>query len=202
MKNKGTIWIITGLLLITAALCLTLYNVYEDIKASQTAGEIMDELFPEVTENRDETHITSTIVPEADGSVPEMPVKVIDGNEYIAIISIPSLDIELPVHSTWDYTKLQSAPCRYYGSVYTNDFVICAHNYRSHFGPIRRLSIGDSVTVIDMDGNVFNYSVVEVETLYPSTDEMLNDDDDWDLTLFTCTLGGATRVTVRCVRTD
>jgi hypothetical protein len=27
----------------------------------------------------------------------------------------------------------------------------------------------------------------------------MKDPDDWDLTLFTCTIGGATRVTVRCV---
>ena len=29
----------------------------------------------------------------------------------------------------------------------------------------------------------------------------MKDPDDWDLTLFTCTIGGATRVTVRCVMT-
>lgn len=49
----------------------------------------------------------------------------------------------------------------------------------------------------DIDGNVFSYEVVSLETL--STYDVENmTDGDWDLTLFTCTVGGQFRVTVRC----
>ena len=50
-----------------------------------------------------------------------------------------------------------------------------------------------------MDGNVFSYEVTLLEILQPNeADEM--ESGDWDLTLFTCTVGGKSRVTVRCKR--
>lgn len=49
-----------------------------------------------------------------------------------------------------------------------------------------------------MDGNIFAYKVIEVETLQPTAIEEMTI-GGWDLTLFTCTVGGASRVTVRCV---
>lgn len=198
-KRKFNFAIILGLLLVAAALCLTVYNIREETMASSASSQIMGDLLPEVIGGENEQD--SAEKGDVDLLlIPEMPVKVIDGREYIAAISIPSLELELPVFSTWDYTQLQKAPCHYYGSVYTDDFVVCAHNYNSHFGKIKTLSVGDSVIVVDMDGNVFNYEVSYVETLSGGAVEEMIKGDDWDLTLFTCTIGGATRVTVRCVK--
>ena len=43
--------------------------------------------------------------------------------------------------------------------------------------------------------------MTELELLWPEqTEEMLS--GEWDLTLFTCTLGGRQRVTVRCDRIE
>lgn len=204
MKRKGTIWIVTGLLLIAAALCLTVYNIREETSAAAASAQIMGELLPEVIAGTEKTPVNTEKTEKEEIDlllIPEMPVKEIDGREYIAAISIPALELELPVFSTWDYTKLQIAPCYYSGSVYTDDFVVCAHNYYGHFGRIKTLTAGDSVIVVDMDGHVFNYEVSCVETLQPTAVEDMIKGDDWDLTLFTCTIGGATRVTVRCVRT-
>ena len=55
-----------------------------------------------------------------------------------------------------------------------------------------------------MDGNRFAYQVVVRETLEPTAiDEMQSEEDGaWDLTLFTCTIGGQSRVTVRCVQVE
>ena len=59
------------------------------------------------------------------------------------------------------------------------------------------MQLGDRVVFTDVDGSGFAYDVVEVQTLAPTAvEEML--DEAWDLTLFTCTLGGATRIAVRC----
>ena len=124
---------------------------------------------------------------------------VIDGYAYIGYLSIPSLGLELPVMSEWDYTRLKIAPCRYAGSVKTDNLVIAAHNYRRHFGPIKKLAIGDEVYFTDVDGIVFCYEVVEMVTLSPTAVEEMSA-GDYDLTLFTCTYGGQSRVTVRCDR--
>ena len=82
-----------------------------------------------------------------------------------------------------------------------NDLIICGHNYSHHFGQLKDLEPDAEILLVDMDGLVFRYRVVQTEILNPTDiDKMI--DTDYDLSLFTCTLGGRTRVTVRCVRED
>ena len=52
-----------------------------------------------------------------------------------------------------------------------------------------------------MDGNVFTYRMVEQETLPPTAMDAM-ESGEWDLTLFTCTMGGQSRVTVRFEREE
>lgn len=53
----------------------------------------------------------------------------------------------------------------------------------------------------DEGGNVSSYTVTEVVQLSGTAlGEMKA--GDWDLTLFTCTVGGQLRVTVRCMRSE
>ena len=72
-----------------------------------------------------------------------------------------------------------------------------AHNYRNHFGRIKGLSEGDSVSFTDMDGVTYAYTVVAKDILAPTAVEEMTA-GEYDLTLFTCTPGGASRVTVYC----
>ncbi len=116
---------------------------------------------------------------------------------YIGMVEVPALELSLPVISEWTYPRLKKAPCRYVGSVYSKDMVICGHNYDRHFGRLKDLAVGDEVRFTDMDGNVFFYSVCGTEQLGKyAVEDMLA--GEWDLTLFTCTKGGRMRVTVRC----
>ena len=127
----------------------------------------------------------------------EMPTRTVDGQTYIGVVEVPSLELSLPVISEWSYPRLKKSPCRYVGSVYSKDMVICGHNYDRHFGRLKDLTAGDEVRFTDLDGNVFLYSVCGMEQLAKNAvDDMLA--GEWDLTLFTCTKGGRTRVTVRC----
>lgn len=129
----------------------------------------------------------------------ELTVVTINGNDYVGYISVPKLSIELPVLSEWSYPKLRNAPCRYSGSTKTDDLVILAHNYARHFGKLKELKPGDEVIFTDMNGIATEYLVVELETLSPyDVSEMTS--GEYDLTLFTCTYGGRSRVTVRCDR--
>ena len=126
----------------------------------------------------------------------EMPVETINGIDFIGVLRIPALELELPVISEWNYPNLKTAPCRYSGSAYLNNLIICGHNYTSHFGTLKNLWEGDIATFTDMDGNVFTYKMVERETLNPTDIEGM-ESGNWDLTLFTCTVGGQSRVTIR-----
>lgn len=106
--------------------------------------------------------------------------------------------------SEWSYAGLKVAPGRYSGSTYADNMVVCAHNYAKHFSPIKWLALGSEVYFTDMDGQRWSYEVSNVETIQPTDiDKMItaSDEDDWDLTLFTCTTGGRARCAVRCTRT-
>lgn len=205
MKNKGTLPILLGILMILSAAGLAGYNVYDARHAQEAAQETVEYIHevrpePEATFTpallqylTEEVEIPDYILnPQM-----EMPVMHHNGWDYIATISIPSLELEVPVISKWSYPALRVAPCRYSGSAYLDNLVIAGHNYASHFGRLNELSEGEQVLLTDSDGNVFAYQVKSREVLQPTAiEEMV--EGDWDLTLFTCTVGGKARVTVRC----
>lgn len=205
-RKKGTPLIALGLLLIAAALSLVADNLKESQNARQFGAEVVD-LMCETLYSEPAQKDTATIDAAEEVVLPdylrdpemEMPVQTIDGQDYIGVLSIPALNLELPVISQWSYPGLRVAPCRYQGSAYTDNLIIAAHNYSSHFGNLKTLREGDSIFFVDVRGNAFSYEVAALETLAPTaTEEMAS--GDWDLTLFTCTVGGQSRVTLRCIR--
>lgn len=209
-KQRGLLSITVGLLLIAAALFLASYNLYDELRAEQSARQAVTQLdaylpaeaAPEAPSDsaRDQEPLVSderTVIPDYVLSPNmEMPVETINGIDFIGVLRIPALELELPIISEWNYPNLKTAPCRYSGSAYLNNLIICGHNYTSHFGTLKNLWEGDIATFTDMDGNVFTYKMVERETLLPTSIDAM-ESGEWDLTLFTCTVGGQSRVTIR-----
>lgn len=191
MNKLRYVFIAVGVALLIGAIGLTVYNMWDDARAQKSAENVLAELEKKIPDSIDGTP-DYKLNPDM-----EMPTEKIDGEEYIGTLSIPTLELELPVMSEWNYDRLMIAPCRYTGSVYKNNMIIAAHNYTHHFGRLKKLSIGDPIKFKDVDGNIFEYSVTALEILQPTAvDEM--EKDNQGLTLFTCTIGGRTRVTVRC----
>ncbi len=189
-KKIGILFMSIGAVLLIAALSLFLYNQIEDKNAGKSAEEILPAVITAMEEpNGDAVNDADT----------DMTVTEIDGYGYIGYLSVPALDLDLPVMSEWDYTRLKIAPCRYYGSTKTDDLVICGHNYTRHFRKLKNLRAGDYVLFTDMDDVTTAYKVKEVETLQ-STQISQMIQNDYDLTLYTCTYDGQARVTVRCDR--
>ncbi len=208
-KSRGAVLIVIGALCVAASLALFLYNMWDDARAGIQVTEekeiVIAAVLPE-TSVLPPYHAAEPAVPlledvEVPGAEPyrEMTVKEINGVKYTAILGIPDLNLELPIRSEWSYDALNDSPCRYTGSAWMNDLVICAHNYSQHFGRLKDLETDSEVLLVDMDGNLFRYRVVQIETLLPSDIGKLLD-SEYDLSLFTCTLGGRARVTVRCER--
>ena len=90
-----------------------------------------------------------TPTPSLDPDRP-MPETEVDGRACIGYLEIPELELVLPVLSAWSYEVLREAPCRYSGSLYLDDLVVCAHNYEAHFGRLRALSPGACVRFTDV----------------------------------------------------
>lgn len=200
-KQRGRVFINLGLLLVAAALFLTLYNVTQDRRAQRTAGAAVAALKEAAAQK---SSSGSAGLPQLDTTPDfvrypemEMPVETVAGQDYIGTLEIPAIRRTLPVISQWSYPSLYEAPCRYTGSAYSGDLVIAAHNYSSQFASLRRLQTGDEVRFTDVDGNVFVYAVVLTETLAPTAVEEMTA-GEYGLTLFTCTYGGSYRITVRC----
>lgn len=201
MRRKlGTAFVILGSALIFAALALFLYNYREQEQAEAASAEVMPQLVEAIQQRLEDPELQTEPFHEY---VEErrMTSEDINGYAYVGFVGIPALDKELPIMSQWSYHNLKYAPCRFWGDMFTNDLVIMAHNYPTHFGGLQDLRAGDRVTVTDMNAVTFTYEVVAVDILDPyDTEEMVS--GEYDLTLFTCTYGGQSRVTVRCDRVE
>lgn len=213
-KRAARNWLfLAGTVFILAAILLFLFNTFEDQQAKERVETVLPLIRkatpPPVTQSGITTDAASAIpnAAEIDRYIPdyvlnpnmEMPTVEAEGDKYIGTLYFPSLKLELPVMSSWSYPDLKKAPCLYSGSIYTGNAVIAGHNYASHFGQLTKLNPGDAVYFTDVDGNVFTYEVVLLEVLEPTAIEEMTA-GDCDLSLFTCTLSGQSRFTVRCDR--
>ena len=198
MKSKAKIFTWIGKVCLLSALLLHLYNIYDNMNQDQNQKQILEQYIQETNHQQDTSFIQIPdyqLNPEME--MPEVSLPGLEEAGCIGILEIPSINIKLPVLSTWSYSLLKKAPCRYTGSIYLDNMVIAAHNSDAHFKKISNLQEGDIVTFTDAVGNVFTYTVAGIELLQPDEVENMTN-GQWPLTLFTCTYGGASRVTVRC----
>ncbi len=204
MRNKAAkILITTGIVCVLAALSLFLYNQFRSYNAGVYSQEIMVALKTAIDADKkaDNSSQPSADTHSSDNSTGGSSIDrtTVLGSEYIGYLSIPTLALELPVMADWSYEKLDQAPCRYAGSPETDDFVIAAHNFSTHFGYIGHLTTGDQVSFTDIHGRRTDYEVILTDTLSPtSVSDMTS--GEYALTLFTCTYSGQARVTVRLQR--
>ena len=208
MKRKflGTILILVGSLALAAAAGLLIFILSQEYNADHLAQSVLANLrepTAEPSENEDATEESQDfedlvelpdyiLYPEK-----ELPEREIDGRSYVGILTIPSLELELPILNQWSDKGARVAPCRYMGTPYNDSMILGAHNYTVHFGKLSLLKTGALITFEDMDGNVFSYEAVSFEVIGGNEGDVLRG-GQWDMTLFTCTLSGQSRFVVRC----
>lgn len=214
--TRGALLLMAGLILVAAASVLYLLNERQDEMAGQTAGILLEQLQlnesfgpepdavapsadpentpqPAVSSPMEEQPPTKQEEPPAEAT---MPVKLVAGYETVGVLRIPALGVELPVLDNWDYDRLKLAPCRYTGTAAGGDLILMGHNYRSHFKPLYQAEPGIEVEFTDVNGVRYSYVVDRVDTIKGSETEKLP--ADYELSLFTCTPGGQSRLVVRC----
>ena len=199
-SRLSKLFIIIGAVLLIAALSLVLWNKHESDAAyakAQSALAALKEKMPSTTVDRKDS---LNLIDQEKGYVPTIEI---DGNKYLGVVYIPSIDTELPVIDKWSYDSLAIAPCRYYGSLAENNLIIAAHNYATFFDKIQNLNPGDIIIFVTADGIKYEYEVSTTEIIDGGNPaRMKSDFDSWDLTLFTCTWSGYSRVTIRSVLRD
>lgn len=227
-KVLGTVLVALGVGLLLVGACITGWYFWMEEQAGNRAQAALDQLLEQMesgaisvedptgeTQQADQQEpttgqqsgeqsgqqdIPNLSLPAVQGQVSRRPMAEIeiDGVAYIGYVEIPALELKLPVISESSEDLLDIAPCRYFGTVYQKNFVIGGHRYRRHFRKLYTLEYGDSVIFTDVTGQSYHYQVAELETIEPYESRYLCS-GDWDLSLFTCTTGGASRVVVRCL---
>ncbi|MBE6726191.1 MAG: sortase [Ruminococcaceae bacterium] len=215
-RRLGTVVAVIGLILILGAAGLTLRNIRTDNKAAAATSDLLARVRAEEVEQtgtgteedpaETEAPVSQyplpgqrrlrNLVPE-----PEMKTVLVDGREYIGVLTIPRTGSELPVMATCTDRTINISPGRYHGTPTSGGFVIGGHNYISHLGRIDWLREGDEVLFTDVEGQSYLYKVVGSEVINANAGRDLIS-DEWDLSLFTCTFSGSQRLTVRCLRAE
>ena len=214
MRKSGIVLIIMGLLFLMGSAALLIHNHQEDQRAGIAAGEQLSLLVGQIQSQKEQPATAPSVEdevaleqelrpvePTQDPAEEAMEEIEVEGNGYIGYLSFPTLEMDLPVMSDWTVQKLYTAPCHYFGTVQQENLVIMAHNYQRHFGRITELRHGDPVIFVNIFGEAYFYSV-ELQEILPSNCIPELTAGEYDLTLFTCTYGGANRITVRCNESD
>ena len=221
MSNKaiGRLLIVTGTLLLAAAVSLVVFNKLEDSSAKKAAEKSLVTLKEYISSN-DQPGMTgenSQSAVDEDGSDGKAPAGEpsdsepedtdgdraleIDGEFYIGMLTIPKLGLELPVTRDYSEANMGIAPSRWKGTLAGRDLMICGHNYSGFFLDLDKLGAGDQIIFTNLRGRQFFFTVGWTEIVSGwDTSAMLSGSDSWDLTVFTCTWSGWSRVTVRAVR--
>ena len=187
-RLRGIVLLGIGILLLLSAGVWYISNVLEDKKAGEYANIVLSKM-------------DEIVWKEDVSNAGDVSFVTVEQESYCGRVVIEKLGIELPVFAEWNYNNLKKAPCRYMGNADTNDMIIAAHNYRSHFGELKTLQIGDEIVFRDVADEVHRFAVKELVLLDGMAVEDMTS-GEWDFTLFTCTKGGKQRVTVRCERVE
>ena len=199
MKRKlGIALMSLGLMLLAGAVGLLIYNQREANRAEAVSLELLPAVSEAIAQQQTQEPQPTLPFP-TEPTAPRMKAVEVDGHLCVGYISIPRLKLELPVLAECTDENLKISPCLFTGTTMEDDLTIAGHNYRRHFGPIRRLKPGNDVIFVDMDGNVIHYQVAAVDAVSPTAAEEVTS-GQFDLALITCTYGGNTRLVIYCDR--
>ena len=193
-KTVSLLLILTGTVLLLAAAVLWTLQWQESRIAGENARKLLEETMTVIRQEK-ETHMYDPAVTETPAG--RMPRTTLSGYDLVGVVRISSVHVELPVLSTWDYDLLKISPCRYSGSLETDDLILLGHNYVTHFAPLRRAQVGDRVEFCDVQGVWHNFTVAETEVLKATELDRLTG-SAYPLTIFTCTRDGVSRFVLRC----
>ena len=192
-RTRGLLLLALGLLALAASAGLSLYNARLDRLAGERAAQLLS-----AVERRLPEETAGDPAPDEAVTEPEKAEPPPEGVPWL--LRVPSVGIDLPVLDEWSYERLDTAPCRYSGSLETGDLVILGHSYRTHLRPLRQVAVGDAVELTEPDGTVHRFVAAETEILRGSQGDRL--DSAYPLTIFTCTADSRHRFLVRCAEAE
>lgn len=128
------------------------------------------------------------------------------GYSVIAKLEIPKINLETYVISEYSEQALKISVTKFYGGNPNEEgnFCIAGHNYitKNMFHDLKKLSIGDTFTLIDINNNQGIYQIYLIETVEPNETQCLSQKTEGktEVTLITCTTDSSKRIIVKAVK--
>lgn len=208
-KNRDLLWIILGVIILLYPIVATLYNDYQLFKTAQRYSDSVEQIEPnEQLERylRDAEEYNRQLAAEGHHARPAVAsdpgfdrykntLNAPETKGVIARITIPSIDVDLPIYHTTNSAVLYNGAGHMYGSSLPvggdgENAVISAHTGMvdaSMFDNLRKLKDGDIVH-IEVMGRHMRYQVHGSQVVKPDNYGAVTYEPGKDkITLITCT---------------
>lgn len=189
---------------------LQIKNIGIQVRTSYTSTETLDlensekqrKNEEEKVEVNEKNSIEDTSVSQTDNSI----LTTYKGYPVIAKLEIPKINLETYVLSEYSEQALGVSVTKFYGKNpnEVGNFCIAGHNYitKNMFHDLKKLSVGDTFTILDTNSNIVNYRIYLIETVEPDETQCLSQKTDGkiEVTLITCTTDSLKRIIVKAVK--
>lgn len=172
-KNIKKFSIILGICLFVSSislLSLWIWNVNTSKERSENYVETLLSLLPPPQSTFPEERADNT-----------MPTFSLSGTDFVGVLEFPQFNSKLPVGNDWG--KTFKYPCRFSGSVYNRTIQIGLTTQKGQLDFYREISVGDSVFFLDMEGNMFQYTITNLRYEKHANQSTLQKEDS-DLVIF------------------
>ncbi|MBR4282443.1 MAG: hypothetical protein IKT35_01880 [Clostridia bacterium] len=190
MKNKGVfrkICITAGACLLVLAIGLLIswqWGIHSSIKKAESTVTTIFGTIPEVQNSALEERQNNT-----------MPTLNVDGKDFVGVLEMPRYNSSLPVCGDWG--SVSKYPCNFYGSIYDGTMQIGLTSQKGQYDFYREISVGDTVTFTDVEGNRYTYLVTDLR-YEKHADKSTLEKEESSLTLFIKNVYGFEYLIVYC----
>ena len=198
---------ILAAILITAGLAAMSVPLFYHFYGNHKTDELIEQFEQNVEQEHKEDGEKEEEREETDTKAPisEEDAALLSSGDVIGLIEIEALELKYPIVEGADSKQLA------YGIGHIPDTaaiggkgncVLAGHRgsrYGTYFKYLGRLSAGDTVKVMDKEGNVYLYEVVSSEIVGPYDNFVKAQGGETELTLLTCENSGTMRLIYHCI---
>ena len=200
---------ILAAILITAGLAAMsvplFYHFYGNHKTNELIGQFEQNMEQEHKEDGEKEEEKEAEAADTKAPISEEDAALLSSGDVIGLIEIEALELKYPIVEGADSKQLA------YGIGHIPDTaaiggkgncVLAGHRgsrYGTYFKYLGRLSAGDTVKVMDKEGNVYLYEVVSSEIVGPYDNFVKAQGEETELTLLTCENSGTMRLIYHCI---
>ena len=203
-KILAAIFIVAGLVAMSVPLS---YHFYGNQKTNELIEQFEQNVEQEHQDDGEKEEEREAEAEAADTKAPvsEEDAALLSSGDVIGLIEIEVLELKYPVVEGADSKQLA------YGIGHIPDTagigsrgncVLAGHRgsrYGTYFKYLNRLSAGDTVKVMDKEGNVYLYEVISWEVVGPYDNSVKAQGEETELTLLTCENSGTMRLVYHCI---